>query len=114
MPSEDFFDLIMKSQVRSRPTTKTKKSLKNLFKFQSSRLEDQRSSLVPKQNNQNNTQNDKNLNHVKFPKQQAITVPPNDDDFFSLIQRLQSRRLDEQRSEIPKSFQSSNHGKVFP
>ncbi len=34
-------------------------------------------------------------------------MPPNDDDFFSLIQRLQSRRLDEQRSEIPKSFQSS-------
>ncbi|KAI0221192.1 hypothetical protein LSAT2_027410, partial [Lamellibrachia satsuma] len=49
-----------------------------LMKCQSSRLEDQRSSL---------------------PKVVAPTVP--DEDFFNLIQRVQSNRLDEQRSCMP-------------
>ena len=55
-----------------------------------------------------------NENKSKFPKQQqAITVPPNDDDLFTLIQKLQSRRLDEQRSEIPKTFNNVNSTKIL-
>ena len=101
--------------------------IKNSFFLflKSSRLEDQRSSLLPKQTNTtqralsttNNNNSEKSISHIKFAKQQAITVPPNDDDLFTLIQRLQSRRLDEQRSEIPKSFnnrqQQTNSAKIF-
>lgn len=82
MPGEDFFELIMKSQ--------------------SSRLEDQRSNVQPQL--QSTTVSNMAQNAFNYAKQQAITVPPQDDDFFSLIQKLQSRRLDEQRSEIPKNF----------
>ncbi len=72
--------------------------------LQSSRLEDQRSSLIT-----NKPALQTNENELKFvKKQQAITVPPNDDDLFTLIQKLQSRRLDEQRSEVPKTFNNVN------
>lgn len=38
---------------------------------------------------------------------QAITVPP-DDEFFSMIQKIQSRRLDEQRTSIrPSNFKKA-------
>ena len=47
-------------------------------------MEDQRSTLPPENNNP-----------------PAPTVP--DDDFFSLIQRIQSNRLDEQRVSMPKT-----------
>lgn len=59
---------------------------------------------MPKQASQNENKQQQQINNLKFAKQQSITVPPNDDDLFSLIQKLQSRRLDEQRSEIPKAF----------
>ena len=38
----------------------------------------------------------------------APTVP--DEDFFSLIQRVQSDRLDEQRSKMPKKKSESEAG----
>jgi hypothetical protein len=85
MPGEEFFELIMKCQ--------------------SSRLEDQRSNVQPQTTQlQSATVSNMAQNAFNYAKQQAITVPPQDDDFFSLIQKLQSRRLDEQRSEIPKNF----------
>jgi hypothetical protein len=41
---------------------------------------------------------------------QAITVPP-DDEFFSMIQKIQSRRLDEQRTSIrPSMFGNGENG----
>ena len=52
-------------------------SLVSLY-FQGSRIEDQRSEM---------------------PARTAPTVP--DEDFFCLIQRVQSDRLDEQRSHLP-------------
>lgn len=70
----------------------------------------QSTNIINRQDEGNNS----SLSHLKFnPKQQAITVPPNDDDLFTLIQRLQSRRLDEQRSEIPKTFNSTSSSKIL-
>ena len=53
-----------------------------MYNLQGSRIEDQRSTL---------------------PTRSAPTVP--DEDFFSLIQRVQSNRLDEQRTTLPASLQ---------
>lgn len=51
-----------------------------LFVLQGSRIEDQRSAMPP--------------------PRPAPTVP--DEDFFSLIQKVQSSRLEEQRTTLPK------------
>jgi G-protein signaling modulator 2 len=52
-------------------------------------------------------ENNKEIKHFKplnvNNKRQAITVPP-DDEFFSMIQKIQSRRLDEQRTSIKPSM----------
>ena len=93
-PNDEFFNLIMKSQR--------------------TRLEDQRTTMnkaktsVLSENNHKTTNNIKtdlkstNSNTLTAPTQivrKSVTVPP-DDDFFSMIQKIQSRRLDEQRSSI--------------
>jgi hypothetical protein len=84
---------------------KSDELLNLLMKSQTSRLEDQRSSIALTKN--------VNLNEYEKPvkgktvmgnktnqpmgKPAPLTVP-SDEDFFSLIQKVQSRRLDEQRS----------------
>lgn len=50
-------------------------------------------------------------NKSKFAKNQAVTMPP-DDEFFSMIQKIQSRRLDEQRTAVkPSMFAASGFKK---
>lgn len=101
--NDEFFNLIMKSQR--------------------TRLEDQRTSMnsTKQQSNKsnngilmetiNNSNQIKTSNILKQPikpvnpaviNRKSVTVPP-DDDFFSMIQKIQSRRLDEQRSVIRSS-----------
>lgn len=84
MPTEDFFNLIVKTQQN--------------------RLQDQRSQLATPKLKKHDTESQINgmstlsSTKSKFKAlKQAITVPPND-EFFSMIQKIQSRRLDEQRS----------------
>jgi G-protein signaling modulator 1 len=84
MPTEDFFNLIVKTQQN--------------------RLQDQRSHLatpkIKKQDTESQINGMSTLSSTKSKfkaLKQAITVPPND-EFFSMIQKIQSRRLDEQRS----------------
>jgi hypothetical protein len=91
-----------------------------IMRCQSSRLEDQRSSIaMPKhQSTQLTTtqqQQASDKSKKKPPastsnnncKQNGSTVPP-DDAFFTLLQKLQSRRLDEQRSCKKPSMTSSS------
>ena len=89
-PDESFFEMLMKCQ--------------------GSRLEEQRSSL-PNENQENfednlppqPTANGGSANvppaNVPQPPVHAPTVP--DEDFFSLIQRLQAGRLEDQRASLP-------------
>jgi len=84
MATEDFFNLIVKTQQN--------------------RLQDQRSHLATPKLKKHDTESQINgmstlsSTKSKFKAlKQAITVPPND-EFFSMIQKIQSRRLDEQRS----------------
>jgi len=60
-----------------------------LMRCQSSRLEDQRSSLP--------TTPQSPGNH-SLPRNRGLTVP--DEDFFLLIARLQDKRMDDQRADI--------------
>lgn len=99
-PNDEFFNLIMKSQR--------------------TRLEDQRTSMnnskkttsgVLVESNSTNKMVNTNLKSSLKPNQQilarkSVTVPP-DDEFFSMIQKIQSRRLDEQRSSIKSNPFSS-------
>ena len=86
-PDESFFEMLMKCQ--------------------GSRLEEQRSSL-PNENQENFEDNlpqppagSANVPpaNVPQPPVHAPTVP--DEDFFSLIQRLQAGRLEDQRASLP-------------
>jgi len=87
---------------------KSDELLNLLMKSQTSRLEDQRSSIALTKNaNLNEYEkpvkgktimgNNKNKLNQQMVKPAPLTVP-SDEDFFSLIQKVQSRRLDEQRS----------------
>ena len=84
-PDESFFEMLMKCQ--------------------GSRIEEQRSSLpsenegVPDRLNFSANQ-DQVRAGVVGPPLEAPTVP--DEDFFNLIQRLQSGRLEDQRASLPK------------
>lgn len=110
-PDDDFFNLIIKSQQ--------------------SRLEDQRSTFskaprtlkssssttdsTPVQNQLTssssfNSTNEMNIKNYLNKGKQACTIPA-DDAFFSMIQKIQSRRLDEQRTNIKSSIFSSFHRK---
>ena len=85
-PDESFFEMLMKCQ--------------------GSRIEEQRSSLpseneglIPGRLNFPANQ-DQVRAGVVGPPLEAPTVP--DEDFFNLIQRLQSGRLEDQRASLPK------------
>lgn len=83
-PDEDFFDMLIKSQVGI-PEKQGDHRNVGLLKFvvslvQGSRLDDQRSAPPP-------------------PPTRGPTVP--DEDFFSLIVRSQEKRIDEQRVILP-------------
>jgi len=84
-PDESFFEMLMKCQ--------------------GSRIEEQRSSL-PSSSNDSSSENEgpPNVGVVppgpESPTLEAPTVP--DEDFFNLIQRLQSGRLEDQRASLPK------------
>ena len=77
-PDESFFEMLMKCQ--------------------GSRLEEQRSSLPNEVENQENS-NPASAAPATQQQQHAPTVP--DEDFFSLIQRLQGGRLEDQRASLP-------------
>lgn len=65
------------------------------MRCQASRLEDQRSQLpAPIVDNEDND------NPVPRPQKSGATVP--DEDFFSLIMRVQGGRMDDQRAAVPR------------
>lgn len=71
--------------------------------LQGARLEDQRSTL-PKESvsSANLAVGDEEQEQSRPPQQRAPTTVP-DEDFFSLIMRLQSSgRMDDQRASVPK------------
>jgi G-protein signaling modulator 2 len=71
-----------------------------LMKTQGSRLEDQRSSLAMQKSDQAKPPVPTTAtNNKPAAKNQASTIPP-DDAFFNMLQKVQSRRLDEQRSSL--------------
>ena len=78
-PDESFFEMLMKCQ--------------------GSRIEEQRSSLPNSSNLGPNNQDPLIPDRGVVPLE-APTVP--DEDFFNLIQRLQSGRLEDQRATLPK------------
>merc|ERR1719412_359714 len=78
-PDESFFEMLMKCQ--------------------GSRIEEQRSSLPSSSNLGPNNQDPLIPDRGVVPLE-APTVP--DEDFFNLIQRLQSGRLEDQRATLPK------------
>ncbi|KAI1290108.1 G-protein-signaling modulator 2 [Halotydeus destructor] len=99
MPDDDFFEMIIRSQA--------------------SRLEDQRSSLPLEPDSQQMAVNPSSLTLKRSSEtpgladsatspEGASTVP--DDDFFSLILRLQSGRIDDQRTPLPSTSRSKVNG----
>ena len=80
-PDESFFEMLMKCQ--------------------GSRIEEQRSSLPSSNLGPNNHHDGGGLARGPVAPLEAPTVP--DEDFFNLIQRLQSGRLEDQRASLPKN-----------
>lgn len=111
VPDEDFFNLIVKSQ-KSRledqrytfsktPKSKSTTSAPSTFADMSMTTTEQTAPLIPPSQS-----NFKNQTKVK----QACTIPA-DDAFFSMIQKIQSNRLDEQRTNLKSSLFSFNRKK---
>ena len=92
--NDDFFSFIMKSQ-RSR----LEDQRVSMHKTKSSTLINNKQDVLTNSNTNSNTLPLPINKQPKLNKNQAVTVPP-DDEFLSLIQKFQSRRLDEQRSVI--------------
>lgn len=98
-PDDDFFDMLMRCQ--------------------GSRLEDQRSSLPVTEEEPENVSMLKRSSAASAPPARSGTnTPPSgastvpDDDFFSLILRVQSGRIDDQRSLLPSTKSGSSLGSV--
>lgn len=99
-PDEDFFDMLVKCQ--------------------SSRLEDQRSSLPSDDGGKDGDPGNgdhmlKRTSQCAHPTSGGNTPPTGvsgatvpDDDFFSLIMRVQSGRIDDQRSQLPSDKSTSS------
>ena len=108
--NDEFFNLIMKSQRSRLEDQRTSMNTSKFHNSLSSRsvtspsigvstsTHSSGSSTIPKQ-------------QVNIAVRPSVTVPP-DDAFFSMIQKIQSRRLDEQRSVIKSKFslKTSNSG----
>ena len=73
--------------------------LNMIMKTQGSRLEDQRSSLATSKNAESKPPLISAKASQSSMKKQASTIPP-DDSFFNMLHKVQSRRLDEQRSSL--------------
>lgn len=97
-PDDDFFDMLMKSQ--------------------GSRLDEQRSSLPVTVEEPEGVGMLKRSSAVSAPIRSGTNTPPSapstlpDDDFFSLIMRVQSGRIDDQRSILPSTKSGSSMGSV--
>lgn len=96
-PDDDFFDMLMRCQ--------------------GSRLEEQRSSL-PVTAEEPESGNLLKRSSTAAPARSGTNTPPSgastvpDDDFFSLILRVQSGRIDDQRSFLPSTKSGSSMGSV--
>ncbi|CAF1537805.1 unnamed protein product, partial [Didymodactylos carnosus] len=71
-----------------------------LIKCQDSRFDDQRATLPGDQNRRFSTRPLSSTTVTTTKKTLSSTTLP-DDEFFSLLDRVQSRRLNEQRSDLP-------------
>ena len=98
-PDDDFFEMLMRCQ--------------------SSRLEDQRSSLpVMPEEAENPSLLKRSSGAAAPPARSGTNTPPSgpstvpDDDFFSLILRVQSGRFEDQRSYLPSTKSGSSMGSV--
>lgn len=98
-PDDDFFDMLMRCQ--------------------GSRLEEQRSSLpVMVEEPENISMLKRSSAAAAPPVRSGTNTPPSgastvpDDDFFSLILRVQSGRIDDQRSLLPSTKSGSSLGSV--
>ncbi len=115
-PNDEFFNLIMKSQ-RTRLEDQRTSMNSTKPKLGITSLKKNSNGVLIETNNQKKIVNNNLKPEFKQPSQpiiarKSITVPP-DDEFFSMIQKIQSRRLDEQRSVIksnPLSMKTSKSG----
>ena len=112
--NDDFFNLIMKSQRSRLEDQRTSiseaklKSMSNSSGVTASSVSTSSGAISYSASSSNSdlsqtSKSNANNKNVINKKNQAITVPP-DDDFFSMIQKIQSRRLDEQRTTVKSSL----------
>jgi hypothetical protein len=107
--NDEFFNLIMKSQRSRLEDQRTSMNTSKIHSSFSSRSATSPSIGVSTPTRSSASTTIPKVNMVVRP---SVTVPP-DDAFFSMIQKIQSRRLDEQRSVIKSSkftLKTSNSG----
>ena len=105
--NDEFFNLIMKSQRTRLEDQRTSMNSTKQQQQQPSKplIKSTNGVLMEKINSSNQMKTSTILKQPIKPlnpavlNRKSVTVPP-DDDFFSMIQKIQSRRLDEQRSVI--------------
>lgn len=103
LQNDEFFNLIMKSQRSRLEDQRTSMNTSKIHNSLSSRSATSSSLAEPLPSfNVNQNSNFKPNNLATASIRPSVTVPP-DDAFFSMIQKIQSRRLDEQRSVIKSS-----------
>ena len=117
--NDEFFNLIMKSQrsrLEDQRTSMSNVAAKSKMNSLSSKSTTSSSLTENSSSSYTSFRNDavekQQANLVAKNVRQSVTVPP-DDAFFSMIQKIQSRRLDEQRSVIKStgfSIKNSNSG----
>jgi hypothetical protein len=106
--NDEFFNLIMKSQQTrledQRTSMNTSKIHKTISKKSTTSTSLTETSLSQSYNtNKSESSTEKPVFPVTV--RPSVTVPP-DDAFFSMIQKIQSRRLDEQRSSIKNTIKN--------
>lgn len=87
------------------------------FFLKDSRLDDQRAVLIPIHNHNTSTTRPMSATTDSPSKNSCLqptskTLP--DEDFFSLLNRLQSRRIDQQRTCLPTTINNTNSSLTSP
>ncbi len=73
-----------------------------------SRLDDQRAALIPIHNHHTRPMSAITESSSKNPSNEPTSKTLPDEDFFSLLNRLQSRRIDQQRTILPSTTNSNS------
>jgi hypothetical protein len=113
--NDEFFNLIMKSQQSRLEDQRTSMNTSKIHKSLSKKSTTSTSLTTDTSSSQSYNKNNNQANKVQIQQPErpivpvqvrpCVTVPP-DDAFFSMIQKIQSRRLDEQRSSIKNTIKA--------